>query len=117
MKKIRPKEKLENPINAATLEMLTKMMVVVDTIKKEVQTMQGIAREADYNINVVGSAVDMNFWVLLKLLHEGTLDSDSEYRKDMLLLLERVSELQQEYFAVMSIASFLEAMGRPEEKI
>lgn len=112
MKKVRSKQKMENPINATTIETLSKMQGMIAVILKEVHGIKDFAREANYDISVLEAAVDMNFWVHLKLVQEGYLDPSSELRQDTQSLLEKVSSMQQEYLAIMSISNFLSWMGQ-----
>jgi len=111
MKKVRPKQKMENPINTATVETLSKMQGMIAVILKEVHGIKDFAHEANYDISVLEAAVDMNFWVHLKLVQEGHLDPESELRHDTMALLKKVSSMQQEYLAIMAISDFLSTLG------
>lgn len=100
----------------------TKIDKTLDQIKKllanfamELQRSKEVTKNAfeklSYDLSVSDVAVEMNFWVPLKLAQAGHLDPNSEAMKDSEVLLRLIKTTQDEYLAVLAVCNAFNHLG------
>jgi len=115
VKKIRRKSSYENPVNTQVAKTLTEIQGVAEILKGGVGSIQDAMMELQHDIFVVQEALEMNFWVNLRMQMMGYFGPDSELRDDPEGMMEVAQDLQQEYLATIAIAGFLASLALEDD--
>ena len=111
----RRRKQYENPINTHVAKTLTQIEDVAEVLKDGLADHTDKLDEALNSIYVLEQALEMNFWVELRMGYNGHFDLESDARMDPEIMVTTAQEYQQEYLAVLAVITFFTDVAKSEE--
>lgn len=100
---------MQNPTNMVITKTLNQIEDVAESLRDGVEAHREELEQITHDIYVLEQALEMNFWVQLRLSLLPTADKNPEQITDL------AQNLQQEYLATVAVASFLKELAKSSE--